>query len=86
MNIFKRVVQRKTQKKNLRFTFRFSKAFSLLLGAQSGDNKLAWIRMGEDTPELCVVILRFLLSDLLYHARSNYILRWNPLQTESQFI
>jgi len=78
MNIFKRVVQRKTQKKNLEIyaaTFRFFKAFSLLLGAQSGDNKLACIRMGEGTPELCVVILRFSLSDLLCHARSNYILR-----------
>jgi hypothetical protein len=54
-----------------------------LLDAQSGDNKLAWIRMGEDTPELCVVILRFSLSDLVCHARSNYTLRWNPLQNET---
>jgi hypothetical protein len=43
MNIFKRVVQRKTHTKKLEIyaaIFRFSKAFSLLLGAQSGDNKL----------------------------------------------
>jgi hypothetical protein len=43
MNIFKRVVQRKTQKSLEIYaaTFRFFKAFSLLLDAQSGDNKLA---------------------------------------------
>jgi len=42
MNIFKRVVQKKNKKNEIYASiFRFSKAFSLLLGVQSVDSKLA---------------------------------------------